>query len=464
MTTPPRHDTESGFDHADLDQFATATTEAFGHLQPLPCGQHSVTQLHRAKRHGKWFVLKSLCPLYSDQPACQAMLRKEFEIGFALAHPGIAATIALEQVDTLGTCIVEEWVDGCTLREFTASPEFTAQAARSVAVEVCHALAYLHARQVVHRDIKPSNILVTAIGHHAKLIDFGVSDTPSHAVLKGPAGTRRYAAPELLRGDQIDGRADLYALGVTLNEINQALPRPDARLARAARACTQADPDRRPAGATQVAEMLTRPVWRWPWTLAAAAFAITAVIAITTTRHASPAASAIAPDTATTRPTAPDTATVTVAPAPARQADAPATPSPSDERPAESPAPSSTPPEGAPTAGKPLPPMLRQLLLARAQQAGIGEAQELVDEIKQGPPMGDEAIRLAYSIRLDNAEHAAQLAVIEFYQHTDSNNLALRQYLVTPEGQQFLLTARQQARQAAERHLQQHLPDLMPAP
>ena len=74
------------------------------------------------------------------------------------------------------------------------------------------ALSYLHSRQTQHRDLKPSNIILTDNGQYLKLIDFGLSDTDSHAILKAPAGTEGYMAPE--------GSSDIYSLGCILREMH----------------------------------------------------------------------------------------------------------------------------------------------------------------------------------------------------------------------------------------------------
>lgn len=128
-----------------------------------------------------------------------------------LQHPMIVSVYSLEEVWGLGLCIVMEWIDGITLKEWLQQKEHTQEQYRHVADMMLDALAYVHSRQAQHRDLKPSNILITHNGQYLKLIDFGLSDTDSHAILKADAGTEGYMAPE--------GASDIYSLGCILREM-----------------------------------------------------------------------------------------------------------------------------------------------------------------------------------------------------------------------------------------------------
>ena len=207
--------------------------------------------LYQARRMGKRFILKTLKPEYANHPLYRGLLQKEFEIGYQLSHPHIAQTLGLEEVEGCGLCIVMEYVDGGIFRTRQEGQD-KANALRIVK-EICEALSYLHSRQIVHRDLKPGNILVTHHGHHVKLIDFGCADTDNYVLLKAPAGTRRYAAPELLAGSrEADARMDIYSLGLILQEMRPADPAFQA----IGKRCCQQQPARRPAHAHDIPGLL----------------------------------------------------------------------------------------------------------------------------------------------------------------------------------------------------------------
>ena len=181
----------------------------FTEFESIPTGGYCL--LTRAKRNGRWWMLKGLKEPYRQDSVYRLMLQKEFDIMSQLQHPMIVSVYSLEEVSGLGLCIVMEWIDGITLKEWLQQKEHTQEQRRQVADMMLDALAYVHSRQAQHRDLKPSNILITHNGQYLKLIDFGLSDTDSHAILKADAGTEGYMAPE--------GASDIYSLGCILREM-----------------------------------------------------------------------------------------------------------------------------------------------------------------------------------------------------------------------------------------------------
>lgn len=175
--------------------------------------------LYRASRNGRLFVYKALKPEYVGNMMYEDLLRKDFNIGFSLQHGHICQYYAYSYIPEIGNVIVMEWVDGVTLEQMLPQLRRDKKLAMKVVRELCDALDYMAQKQVYHRDLKPENIIVTHNGNNVKIIDFGLSDSDSYASFKAPAGTRMYASPELIAGEQIDGRSDIWSLGVILGEM-----------------------------------------------------------------------------------------------------------------------------------------------------------------------------------------------------------------------------------------------------
>lgn len=176
---------------------------------------------------------------------------KEFEIGLQLDHPNICRTISMEPVGELGDCIVMEYVDGETLETAVKGGKMTEEVVHKIAAQLLDAMEYMHAKQIVHRDIKPSNIMLTHRGGDVKLIDFGLSDSETFCVLKIPAGTRGYIAPEQLQPNAVSSpSADIYSFGKVLEYMAEAVR--SKQLVRVGRKCATADCAHRPADIAQV--------------------------------------------------------------------------------------------------------------------------------------------------------------------------------------------------------------------
>ena len=184
-------------------------SERFTDFSIVPSRGHSL--LVRAKRNGRWWMLKGLKEQYRQDTAYQVILQKEYEITSQLQHPMVVSAFSLEEVEDLGLCIVMEWIDGITLKEWLANRKHTRKQRRHIAEMLLEVVMYVHSRQTQHRDLKPSNIMLAHDGRHLKLIDFGLSDTDSYTILKAPAGTEGYMAPE--------GSSDIYSLGCILREL-----------------------------------------------------------------------------------------------------------------------------------------------------------------------------------------------------------------------------------------------------
>jgi TolB-like protein/Flp pilus assembly protein TadD len=262
-------------------------------LRPLGTGGMGEVFLARDTRLERDVALKLIRKEFAADDKRLARFEREARAIAALNHPSIVTIYAIEE-DGGRRFFTMELVEGRTLHEVTPPAGLPASELLRVAVALADALAAAHARGVVHRDLKPANVMITHEGR-VKVLDFGiakldVAGLPT-ATAVGPAadvgatgqeavlGTAGYMAPEQLKGQLVDARADLFALGVVLFEAasgrhpfpgadawtrNAAaltlapLPlerlRPDLPLAlgRLLLRCLERDPAARPPGAAAV--------------------------------------------------------------------------------------------------------------------------------------------------------------------------------------------------------------------
>ena len=233
----------------------------FTHIEELYASPNGYTRLFRCERLGKLHILKALQTNYIGQDFYEQALKKEFNMGFQLDHPHICRTLSWEYVEDLGHCIVLEYIDGETLQNVMESKKLNPQFARKIIAELCSALDYLHKKQIVHRDLKPSNILLTHNGDNVKLIDFSLADADDSLLLKFPAGTRKYLAPETLEDIPLDCRADIYSLGIIMGEMAALLN--DKHLATVSQLCTHRNRAQRPSNAQGVMHALAKHSFPW---------------------------------------------------------------------------------------------------------------------------------------------------------------------------------------------------------
>ncbi len=274
-------------------------------------------------------ALKVLRP-EQDDAAARARLVREAQLAASFRHDHVVAVYAVVDLPDSLPYLVMEYVPGPTLKALLRQPGGLppAEAAR-LAAEVADGLAAAHAAGLIHRDVKPSNVLLDPSTGRARLSDFGLARLTADAAgltqTGALAGTPEYMSPEQVqRGDDLDGRTDVYSLGVTLYEaltgevpfrgtparvLDQVLhdePRPPRQLNEAVprdleTICLKAlakEPAHRYASARDLADdlrrflhgvpILARPVgsleWTWRWcrrNRRVAALAAALVLAVT---------------------------------------------------------------------------------------------------------------------------------------------------------------------------------------
>jgi serine/threonine protein kinase len=239
-------------------------------------------------------ALKALRDTSAENTAAVLRLRAEALAAASLDHPYICKIYELLETGT-ATMVVMEFVEGETLGDILGRRIPPLVDTLRYGSEIAEGLANAHARGIVHRDVKPSNVMVTP-HNHIKLLDFGIaritvkSDTETQLAnaltLPGDApGTPQYMAPEQALGKTLDGRTDLFSLGVVLfrcltgqlpfeghtrdeyvqqmlagkmRSLDELAPEAPYQVREIVRACLQREPEKRPENAAIVADTLRR--------------------------------------------------------------------------------------------------------------------------------------------------------------------------------------------------------------
>jgi serine/threonine protein kinase len=224
MEEPAQSMIDSGPDAGHEESLVGRQVGQYRIERVLGVGGMGVVYLAEDVRLGRTVALKALAPKYVSDPARRERLRREARAAAALTHPGIATVYALEEFDGQ-IFIAGEYVPGETLREELARGPLNALRTIETALGVARALSAAHDSGIVHRDLKPENIVRTGSGE-VKILDFGLArfrDMPTalaHLTDVGMIlGTPAYMSPEQIRGATVDGRSDLFSLGIVLYEL-----------------------------------------------------------------------------------------------------------------------------------------------------------------------------------------------------------------------------------------------------
>ncbi len=180
---------------------------------------------------GRFAAVKLIHEEFQDDPEIRARFEREGQAASALMHPNICTVFEAGRWRDR-PYLAMEFLEGMSLGDRIRAGKMDLSEIVRVAIPVASALEAAHGKGIVHRDIKPGNLFLTKAGV-VKVLDFGLAKRKS-AAAAGPdaptmvtfatmpgaiLGTLAYMSPEQVRGEAVDGRADLYSLGVVMFEM-----------------------------------------------------------------------------------------------------------------------------------------------------------------------------------------------------------------------------------------------------
>lgn len=223
VKTPEPASPRAGEESPPREQLNNIFNGRYELKEMLGRGGMGVIYRARDQQLGMDVAIKFLRDSFAKNFVAVDSLKREARAAMHLAHPNIVRLFNFEDTADV-KFILMEFVRGESLASIAArkpGKRFTEGETIGYASEICEALKYAHAENVIHRDIKPSNILVTKDGR-VKVADFGVAsviETFREDVEPDVSGTPAYMSPEQVLGQPLDGRSDIYSLGVTMYEM-----------------------------------------------------------------------------------------------------------------------------------------------------------------------------------------------------------------------------------------------------
>ena len=196
-------------------------SEEYAELKPIYESRYGNSRVFTARYNVKKVIIKALKEQYANDARCRAKLHEEYDITSLLDHRFIRKAIDFVNIQGLGDCIVFEYIEGKSLAEHVRVGTISEKQVKNVLVDVCDALSYMHRNQVVHCNLKPENIIVTANDCRAKLIDLGVPQTEQDADRELLIKEMAFVAPEIIKGEDYDSRADVFSLGKIMEFFNE---------------------------------------------------------------------------------------------------------------------------------------------------------------------------------------------------------------------------------------------------
>jgi serine/threonine protein kinase len=198
--------------------------------EPIGCG--GMGEVYRAldTRLDRHVAIKVLPAVLAGKADYRSRLEREAKILARINHPNICTLHEMGEEEGV-VYLVFECLEGTTLQEHMQRGALPLDEVVTIGMEIADALDAAHSKGVVHRDIKPPNIFITRSGH-AKVLDFGLATYETGAVVTASVatasfksisgttvGTAGYMSPEQVLGRELDGRSDLFSLGIVLYRV-----------------------------------------------------------------------------------------------------------------------------------------------------------------------------------------------------------------------------------------------------
>ena len=184
-------------------------------------GAGGMSDVYKARDHilGRFVAIKVLKQEFSEDVNFVTKFRTEAQSAAGLEHPNIVNIYDVGSENGIHF-IVMEYVEGVTLKTYIEKKmQLTYKEAVSIAIQVGRGIEAAHAKNIIHRDIKPQNILISTEGK-AKVTDFGIARAVSSNTISADVmGSVHYSSPEQARNGFVDGKSDIYSLGIVMYEM-----------------------------------------------------------------------------------------------------------------------------------------------------------------------------------------------------------------------------------------------------
>lgn len=184
-------------------------------------GAGGMSDVYKAKDHilSRFVAIKVLKQEFSEDSSFVTKFRAEAQSAAGLEHPNIVNIYDVGSENGL-YYIVMEYVEGITLKTYIEKKgQLSFKESASIAIQVARGIEAAHNKNIIHRDIKPQNIIISTDGK-VKVTDFGIAKaTSSNTISSDVMGSVHYASPEQERNGFVDGRSDIYSLGIVMFEM-----------------------------------------------------------------------------------------------------------------------------------------------------------------------------------------------------------------------------------------------------